>query len=105
MDDYGVIGDGVCAGLVGGLEDLDVGGVFPGRHRLVIVDAAIDRADKHGRGTDIGPIEMEATLSVRLRAGHGLHAALEVDEDHVDSGGRFAGCAVVDGAGESAGKN
>ena len=71
----------------------------------MIIDAAIDRAQKHGRGADVGAIELEAALRVGLRAGNGLHAALELDEDHVHTGGRFSGSAVVDGAGESAGEN
>ncbi len=71
-----------------------VRGHFSGGDGLVVVHAFVDDADEHGAGAELRIIEVEVALRVGLGVGDRLHAALQLDEDHVGACGYLAGGAV-----------
>src|SRR5579863_866413 len=87
-------GDGEGALLVGRLENFDIDRGLIGCRGLVIIHAAIDGANQHRSGAEAGIVEAVVSCGIGLRAGDGLHRALELDQDYVDAGGWLAGCAV-----------
>ena len=106
---------GLEAGDIGGereaidflrdVVDLDLNRVRAGRGELVIGDSLMDGADEMRTSGAIAGVELETELAggVSLGAAGNVHAAGEVDEDNLDSGGGLVVGAVGDGAGEGLG--
>jgi len=69
----------------------------------VVVHTFVDDTDEHGAAAELRIIEVEVALRVGFGVGNRLHAALQLDEDHIGADGELAGGAIFHCAGERAG--
>jgi len=70
-----------------GLEDLDDDRITAGRHRLMKIHAAIDRAHQHGLLSERWMIKRKLPLRIGLGACNRLHASLKLDEENLHACG------------------
>ena len=69
--------------------------LFPGRHRLVEIDAAIYGADEHRLGAETRIVEGKLSLRIGLRVGDRLHAALQLNQDYLHARRGLPGGAIL----------
>src|SRR6266849_3991849 len=85
-------------GVPGSFENLHFHGSFSWRYGLVKIDAVIDSPHQHGLCANPWIVECECPVFVRLRIGDRLHAALQLNEDDLNSSSSFSAGAVLHGA-------